>query len=298
MRSLRKPPLVERMPNVPGQQRVPREVMALVDSKRFHEARDCTADFLEQNPGHVMGHAVLIRIHGMLGETGVSEHLFNYCRRSGMDHRDIYCAMVDALANCEEYQRALGIIAWAAEAGRDDLRSYINFMSRLYGNGRYAEMEAFYFSIPQRHRETTAIKVRYADALRKMKRYGEAIEIAISSLRMHGTLNDRTDTKIIIGYSEMELGNYRKAYEVLHGIYAKISMRDDGGASLSFFPRLLCGMVFACSRGGIPQPHSTILRWRDLLEKMLEEKRGKTEDVQGALRCLDRIPIARAQHAL
>lgn len=285
-------PLVERMAN--GL----KAVMALIDANKYAEARESAADFLEKNPRHAAGHALLIRIHGMLGEADVSEHLFNYCRRAGMDCNDIYCAMVDAYANCGEFKKALGIIAEAAGKGMDDIRSYINFMSGLYSHEKYKEIEAFYFAIPQKYRETPTIMVKYADALRKLKRYEEAVETATFALGMRGTLGDKTIAKMVIAYSEMKRGNPGKAYAMLNEVYARLSMREDGGISFRFYPRLLCGMVFACRDGGIQQPDQTIAHWRNMLETILGEGRGKKSDVVDALKCLPCIPAPAAQQAL
>ncbi len=291
LKSLDKP-LVERMAN--GL----KAAIALMDAKKYADAREFVADFLEKNPKHAAGHALLIRIHGRLGEAGLSEHLFNYCRRAGMDCNDIYCAMVDVYASCGEFQKALEIIVEAARKGMDDVRSYINFMSGLYSHAKYREMEVFYLAIPRKYRETPAIKVKYADALRKLKRYGEAVEIATLAMGMRGTLGDKTIAKIIIAYSEMERGNPAKAYEVLNEVYERISMREDGGANFRFFPRLLCGMAFACRDGGIPQPDQTIDHWRGMLETILGEGRGKASDVVDALKCLPCIPAPAARQAV
>lgn len=267
-----------------------RPVLVLMDVKRYEEAKEAVADFLEKSPKHGAGHAMLIRIHGKLGEVGLAEHLFNYAMRAGMGCRDLYCAMVDAYANCKEFPKALRMIAAARENGMDDIRNYLNFMAGLYSDGRYVDMEQFYMSIPPEYRAKSGIIIRYADALRKMRRHDEAIEIATLSLGMRGTLGDKTMAKIIISYSEMERGNPGKAYDMLHGIYERLSKREDLGVQFRFFPRLMCGMVFACSRAGIPQPDSMIEDWRRQLEAIRNENRGKAEDVRDALICLGRIP--------
>lgn len=285
-------PLVERMAN--GL----KAAIALMDAKKYPEAREFVADFLEKNPRHAAGHALLIRIHGRLGEAGLSEHLFNYCRRAGMECTDIYCAMVDAYANCGEFQKALEIIVEAAGKGMDDIRSYMNFMSGLYSREKYREMEVFYLAIPRKHRETSAIKVKYADALRKMKRYDEAVDIATLAMGMRGTLGDKTIAIIVIAYSEMKRGNPGKAYAMLNEVYERLSMREDGGVSFRFYPRLLCGMVFACKYGGIPQPDQTIDHWRSMLETMLGEGRGKESNVVDALKYLPSIPAPAARQAV
>jgi len=288
----RRRPLVEKTPVAL------KPALAMVDANRFADAREFVADFLEKSPGHASGHALLIRIHGMLREIGLSEHLFDHAQKNGMENRGIYCALVDAYANCGQFPKALEVIFDAAKYGMDDIRSYINFMSGLYDHGMYRAIIGFYSLIPTGWRERPSIKVRYADALRKLKRYDEAIEVAELSLRMRGTLGDMTMAKIIIGYCETERGNPKKAYEVLNEVYEKISAREDGGVSFGFFPRLLCGMAYACRRGRIPLPDPVVERWRGLLEEMQSVGRGKEEDVENALVCLDRIPSVPAQQAL
>ncbi|MEW5996047.1 MAG: hypothetical protein AB1657_00425 [Candidatus Micrarchaeota archaeon] len=285
-------------PFVEGRAAGLRPALPLIDAKRYGEAREFVADFLERNPEHARGHALLIRIHGMLGEVGLSEHLFDHARRSGMECGELYVAMAGAYANGGEFRKALEVMAEAAEKGIDGARGRVNLMRGLYKCKMYAEMERFYFSIPQKCRERPAIIAMYADALRKMKRYGEAIRVAGLSLGMHGTLGDKTMAKLIIGYSEMSCGNHARAYEVLDEVYGKISAREDGGANFGFFPRLLCGMVFACSRGRIAQTASTIAQWHGLLEDMRRENRGKAKDVKDALDLVWRIPVACAQQAL
>jgi len=270
----------------------------LINAKKYGEAREFVADFLERNPRHARGHALLIRIHGMAGELGLSEHLFNHARRAGMECSDIYCAMADAYANGGEFRKAQGIMAEAAKNGMAGVRGYVNFMCGLYDRKRYAEIERFYFSIPQTCGGKPATKVIYADALRKMRRYGEAIKVAESCLGRHGTLGDKTAAKIVIGYSEMLRGNPGRGYEVLDEIYERISAREDGGASFRFFPGLLCGMVFACARGCIAQAASTIGQWHSLLEDMRRENRGNLQDVKDAIGMVWRIPVACAQQAL
>lgn len=286
VKRLSKPPLVERMAS--GL----KPAIALIDAKRFADAREFVADFLEKNPKHVIGHAVLIRIHGLLGEADASGHLFNYCRHAGMECADIYCAMVDAYATCGEFQKALEIMAEAAGNGMDDIRSYVSYMSGLYLHGKYREIEVFHSSIPQKHREKAPIMVKYADALRKMKRYGEAVDIATTARNMRGALGNRTMAIIVIAYCEMERGNPGKAYAMLNEIYIRLSEREDGGSGFRFFPRLLCGMVFACKGGGIPQPESRIDEWRRQLSGMMGAGRGKTSGVENALAQLDEMPRA------
>lgn len=103
---------------------------------------------------------------------------------------------------------------------------------------------------------------------------------------------------MIIAYSELGRANPARAYEVFRGLYAELSRREDMGLDFRFFPRLLCGMVFSCSSGRIPQPECEVSRWKGLLERMLREGRGKEKDVKNALACLAGIPLEATQQAL
>jgi pentatricopeptide repeat protein len=275
-----------------------KQALVLMDAKKHGEAKEKVVDFLETRPGHRAGHAMLIRIHGKLGEIGLSEHLFDYAMKKGMECWEVYCGMVDAYASCGQFEKALQTIARAEERGMGSMISYLHLMAGLYTQKRYAEIEQLYNDMPAVYKVKCGIIVRYADALRKMKRYDEAVRVATLALDMRGTLGDKTTAKIVIAYSEIERGNHAKAYGLLDGIYGRLSAREDGGAGFRFYPRLLCGMVFACSRGGIPQPDSTIEHWRSALEAMQRQGRGKEKDVVDALTCLFRIPAPPAQQAL
>jgi len=273
-------------------------VMVLMDAKRHGEAKEMAADFLEKNPKHKAGHALLIRIHGKLGELELSEHLFYYAMRRGMECREMYCGMVDAYASCGQFEKALQKIAEAEERGMGSMISYLHLMAGLYSEGKYGRIESLYKEMPVKYQTKSGIIVKYADALRKMKRYDKAVDIATLALDMRGTLGDKTIAKMVIAYSEIERGNPGKAYDVLYEIYERLSAREDAGVSFRFYPRLICGMVFACRSGMIPQPDPTIAYWRSILETMLREGRGKERDVTDALRCLPRIPAPGVQQAL
>ncbi len=286
-------PLPERLPET-----LKRAVM-LMDAKKYGEAENTVADFLERSPKHGVALAMLIRIHGKKGEIGLSEHLFNEAIHAGIECKELYGAMVGAYASCNDFDGAKRIIADAEAVGMGDVNNYLQFMTGLYSERRYAEIETFYrTAIPPKYKAKPSISIKYADALRKMGRYGEAIGIATFARDMRGTLSDKTMADIIIAYSELGRGNPGKAYELLYKVYEKISGREDCGVAFRFFPRLLCGMVFACSAGGIQQPDSTIAQWRRLLEAIRDEGRGKSEDVRNALTCLPRIPAPPAQQAL
>lgn len=273
-------------------------VMVLMDAKRHGEAKEMAADFLEKNPKHRLGHAMLIRIHGKLGEIGLSEHLFDHAMRKGMECWEMYCGMVDAYASCGQFEKALQTIAEAEATGMGSAISYLHLMAGLYSEGEYGRIEKLYTEMPMKYQTKSSIIVKYADALRKMRRYDEAVELATLALGMRGTLGDKATAKMVIAYSEIERGNPGKAYEVLCEIYERLSAREDGGIGFRFYPRLICGMVFACRRGMIPQPNPTIAHWRSTLETMRREGRGKESDVIDALRCLSRIPAPAAQHGL
>lgn len=272
--------------------------IALVDANRFEEAKELVADFLERCPDHMAGHCLLIRIHGMLGEIEFSEHLFEYAKDRGMGSREIFSAMVDAYSSCSEFEKARRVIAEAEAYGIGCAKNYAHVMSGLYADRRYADIEKVYLSLPIGYKANAALNLKYADALRKMRRYDEAIDAAAFSVGLRGTLAEKTKARIIMGYCEMCLGNSRKAYELLLEEYKKISRLEDGGVALNFFPRLICGMVFACSRGRIPQPDSTAEQWRRILERIQREGRGNAEDVGAALMRLRQIPAAPAQNDL
>ncbi len=272
--------------------------IGLIDANRFDEARDMVADFLERRPGSAAGHSLLIRIHGMLGEAELSEHLFEYAKGNGMGSRDLYGAMVDAYSSCREFGKAQAVIAEAEACGLGCAKNYAHLMAGLYGEGRYEDVERVYLSLPISYKSKAALNIKYADALRKMKRYGEAKEAAEFSISLRSTLAEKTKARIIIGYCEMCLGNPEKAYKLLREEYEKVSRLEDGGFSQRFFPRLLCGVVFACSKAGIPQPDSTAEQWRRLLERIQEEGRGNAGDIGAALMRLRHIPAAPAQHEL
>lgn len=273
-------------------------IMVLIDAKKYAEAKEMAADFLEGNPRHRAGHALLIRIHGKLGEAELSEHLFNYAMRKGMECWEMYCGMVDAYASCGQFDKALQTIAQAEGRGMGSVINYLHLMSGLYADGRYAEIERLYADMPGEYRMKAGIIGKYADALRKMKRYDEAVRAATLALDMRGTLGDKTNAKMVIAYSEIERGNEERALQLLGEIYERLSGREDRGMGFRFYPRLICGMVFACSRGMIPQPNSTVAEWRKALEAIRAEGRGKPSDVIEALRCLQHIPPVATPQAL
>lgn len=270
----------------------------LIDAKRFEEARDMVADFLEKRPNNGAGHSLLIRIHGMLGEIGLSEHLYEYAKGNGMESREIYGAMVDAYSDCGEFEKALEIIAEAEASRMGCAKNYAHLMAGLYGKERYDEIEKIYLSLPIRYKANATLNLKYADSLRKMKRYDEAIDAAAFSISLHGTLAEKSKARIIIGYCEMCSGNPQKGHDVLSEEYRRISGLENGGTTQRFFPRLICGIVFACSKAGIPQPDSTIEHWRKLLERIQMEGRGNAEDVGAALMHLRRIPALSAHNEL
>lgn len=273
-------------------------VLMLMDAKRYGEAKEAVADFLEKNPKHKAGLALLIRIHGKLEEIGLAEHLFDYAMRTRMECKSVYSAMVDAYASCREFSKALQVMAEAETRGMGDAESYVYLMAGLYSEARYEDIEKLYKTIPMKYRIRPSIIVKYADALRKRRQYGKAVETATLAMSMPGTLGERVAARIVIAYSEIARGNPEKAYEVLCEVYKRISGREDSGLSFRFFPRLLCGMVFACSGGMIPQPYSTIAHWKRMLETIRDEGRGKEADIRNALMCLQQIPVLPIQQAL
>jgi len=273
-------------------------ILVLIDAKRLDEAKERTADILELSPRNGAALALLIKIHGYLGEIGLSEHLFSYALRTGMGHARMYSAMVGAYVHCGQFEKALQTITDAEEDGKGNERMYLHFMKGLYTEGKYGEIENFYRALPQKYQAKPCIAIKYADALRKMGKYAKAIGIASLTLSMHSTLEDKTKAKMVIAYSEISRGNTETAFGLLSGIYCGISWMEDYGISFSFFPRLLCGMVFACSKGGIPQTVSTVEHWRWMLMRIKQDGRGKPQDAINALRCINDIPIATPQNEL
>lgn len=270
-------------------------VFKLVEARKYQQARERVADMLERDPDHRRALSVLIMLHGKLDEIEYSEHLFQDAVGRGMVTREIYGGMVDAYASCGMFDEARRTIAEAAGRGMDCVHNYNNLLSGLYSRGNYDEVVAFYGEIPEKYRMAPTVLLRYAEALRKLAYYDRAVETATVVLCMCSTPDESTRAVMIIAYSEMCRGNAAKAYEMLNEVYERVSQQVDGGLGLRFFPRLLCGMVFACRRGGIPQPESTLRHWERLLNRIRMEERGKSYDVMGAIRQLGEIPVAPAQ---
>ncbi|MFA5412170.1 MAG: tetratricopeptide repeat protein [Candidatus Micrarchaeia archaeon] len=273
-------------------------VFKLVEAKRYREAKERVADILERDPEHKVALSMLIMLHGRLGEIGYAEQMFRDAVSTGIVTREIYGGMVDAYARCGMFDEARGTIAEAAGRGMDCVHNHSNLMSGLYARGKYDEMVALYVDIPQKYRMTPSVTLKYAEALRKLGHYERAIETAAVTVGMHATLDERTKAAMIMAYSEMCRGNPQKAYEMLDEVYGRVSQRWDRGFNLRFFPRLLCGMVFACSRGGIPQPESTLRHWKGMLGSIKREGRGKNYDVINAITQVDEIPVANARQAV
>lgn len=188
--------------------------------------------------------SMLIRSHETAGQLEEAQICFDFAVDNGYVDPDMVGHLVETCLP-SNVQAASNIAIKAARKGVISLNSIVSITTKLYDECRFKEIIDFIDSLPDEAKVNPYVILRKAEALRKARRWEEAMSLVKEALEKND-LDDaqRNLAHTILAYSLKDSGQPFKAMVALFRLIDKI---PPGSPQLA---RVLCGFVFAWEQAG------------------------------------------------
>jgi pentatricopeptide repeat protein len=214
-------------------------IKSLCLSNNFERAKQVFDTFRRRNNNYNI-YGVMIEAHSERQEIDAARDLFDEALSKGMFESAVFRTMACAYIKRGDMEEARKIIDMSLENNALDIKGCKTIINRLYSVKKFSELCEFIDSLPENLRDSPDMILEKANALRKLKRYGEARFMTASFLERDNIQEeDRIRARVILAFAIKDSGQPDKAQDLFYEIYKQTD------PSSHHFTRILCGFVFA-----------------------------------------------------